>query len=170
VQILEQPDTVTEQDGDEVDLELIEEARRQVLPRDARAAPDPDVLPPAADFAFSRAASSPSVSKLYVVPPFLGSGSRRSWVITNTGIPKGGGSPHWPTPSSKFCLPIKIAPVASWSSSTTSASARGLAVEHPLVESLAVVSERVSDGHVRAGDEAIKRHRQVEVDLAHAKR
>jgi hypothetical protein len=41
---LEQADAVAEEHGDEVDLELVEQAGSQVLPHDVGAAPDPDVL------------------------------------------------------------------------------------------------------------------------------
>jgi len=53
--------------------------------------------------------------------------------------------------------------------------AAGLAVElaparesvHPLVEGVAAVAQRLFDGPVRAGDEAVERHRDVERQSCH---
>src|SRR6266508_428665 len=44
VEILEEPDTAAEKNGDQVDLHLVQQPGLQVLPHDVRSAPDADVL------------------------------------------------------------------------------------------------------------------------------
>ncbi len=61
-------------------------------------------------FARSRAGSMPPVTKWYVVPPCLTSGSPARWVTTNTGMWNGGFSPHGFIPTSNIRLPITTAP------------------------------------------------------------
>src|SRR2546428_10157305 len=106
VEILEEPDAVAEQYGDEVDLHLVQQPGLQILSPQM-----PTFLSPAADRASSSAASIPAVTKVYVVPPCMGSGSRASCVTTITGIPNGGGSPHGSKPRSNIRFPITTAPV-----------------------------------------------------------
>src|SRR5260221_8456109 len=82
------------------------------------AAPPPSLTsrPPAAAIACDSADSMPSVTKLKVVPPSIGIGSRGGWVSTNTGWWYGGGGgppplplvcpPPPPTRPHKFWAPV----------------------------------------------------------------
>ena len=120
----------------------------------------PTSLAPAAVLVRSSAASSPSVTKWYVVPPCIGISSRASCVSTKTGRSNGGGSPHGSTRTSNMRLPITIAPVRAYASSSTCASAAVPLCEHPIVQPAIAVAQRVADAIVRSGDEPIERHRE----------
>ena len=144
---------------------------------------------PAAARACSIADSMPSVTKLKVVPPSIGKGSRAWWVSTNTGAWNGGSSPHQPRalgscshgplPPLYIRRPITTAPVALTRSAMTSESAlrsppscpwvsRQLCgAERPLVQPLAAAAERILEVRVRPGDVAVERHRDVGNHLAH---
>ena len=78
----EQPLARAEDDGHDVEVQLVEQARRQVLVT-ALAPPAIETsLSPAAARACSSADSIPSVTKWNVVPPCISSGSRAWWVST----------------------------------------------------------------------------------------
>ena len=92
-------------------------------------APPPTMtsLPAAAALACSSAASIPSVTKVKVVSESV-SGARSWWVSTNTGMWKGGSSPHHPSqgssphgpgPPPNFPRPMIAAPTFVSASSTT---------------------------------------------------
>ena len=82
--VIQQALSTTQQDRHDVQLHLVDEAGREVLPRDVRSTAELYVLAPAASFAWSRADSIPSVTKLKVVSGGS-SGSRSWWVSTKTG-------------------------------------------------------------------------------------
>ena len=84
--VLEQPLAATEQDRDEVQLELVDQPGGKVLLDDAGTPPSSTSRPSAACLACSRADSMPSVTKKKVVPPAIYSGSRGRWVSTKTGV------------------------------------------------------------------------------------
>ena len=115
-----------------------------------------------------QAASRPSVTKSYVVPPALGSGARDSCVTTDTGVPEGGGSPHGSTPTSNIRLPIRTAPVVAAISSTIAASVAVFSENIQSCRAAGVISEGVVASRVGFGDEPIQRHRHVGRDLAYA--
>ena len=75
-EVVEQAGAPAEHEGHDGDLELVDQARRQVLLGDARAAADRTSWSPATSFACSSADSIPSVTKWNVVPPSISTGSR----------------------------------------------------------------------------------------------
>jgi hypothetical protein len=117
--VLEQADAAAEEQGRDVDLDLVEQARPQALLRDARASGNADILAPGGRPRLRTALSMPSVTKVNVVPRSLASGSRSACVTTKTGLWNGGPSPH-PCALSNIRLPSTTAPEAFKPSSTTS--------------------------------------------------
>jgi len=63
-EVLEEANSRTEEDWDEVDLHLVHQARLQVLPHDVCASPDSDVLLTCGPLARSRPASITSVTNV----------------------------------------------------------------------------------------------------------
>ena len=129
-ELVEQANATAEENRNEVELELVEEPGAEVLLDDVGAARDVHVFP-AALRACSSAASTPSVTKVKVVP-CSSSGSRGWCVRTKTGWRNGGSSPHQPfafgsssqgpDPLLNIRRPMIVAPALSTPSSTTSAS------------------------------------------------
>jgi hypothetical protein len=91
--LVEQPDAVTEQDRDEMELYLVQQPGLDELLRGARAAQYRDRLSPAAACACSRAWSALPVTKVKVADPFM-IGARGSWVRTKHGLPLRPARPH----------------------------------------------------------------------------
>ncbi len=67
--VVKEASAVPEQYRNDVELELVQEPRRQVLLNDLGAAPEPDVLTVRGLLRPSSARSIPSVTKWNVVPP-----------------------------------------------------------------------------------------------------
>ena len=147
-------------------------------------APPPIVtsLPAAASVACSRADSIPSVTKVNVVSESV-SGSRSWWVSTNTGTWNGGSSPHHPVPGIVAPRPGPAAELAAAHDLGADVRERllddrvarvhlsallavGLAPrlqrDHPVVQALAALAERVLLALVRSGDVAVRRDRDVD--------
>src|SRR4029453_13794721 len=142
---------------------------------------------PAAARACSSADSIPSVTKWNVVPPCISSGSRGWLVRTKTGWWKGGLSPHQPFhdsshgpgPPPNMFRPMMVAPGAAEdvrgerrarvppAPFLAVALAERFERDQPVVELLTADPERMLWRLVRAGDEAVDRHRDVQLQLAH---
>ena len=151
-----------------MDVELVEQAGSSAPPLITRPPPQiPTSLPPAAARACSSAASIPPVTNVYVVPPCMGIGSRRSWVTTKTGIPNGGGSPHGSNSDVEHPLADDDRPGARVDLVADLGVGVRAPVEHPVVQTPGIVAESIADGHVRLGDEPVERHRHLGVDLRH---
>jgi hypothetical protein len=76
INIVEQARAATEEKRNEVNLNFVYQACREVLLRDIRSPPSATSFPFAARLAWSSADSMPSVTKKNVVPPCIGNGSR----------------------------------------------------------------------------------------------
>ena len=131
---------------------------------------------PAASRARRMASSGPPVTKWNVVPPAISSGSRSTWVSTNTGARYGGSGPHQPTqsrshaprPGLNMLRPMMNAPAARIASSSVAVLVG--VVEHPGVERVSTshaVAERLVEGLVRPGRVSVERDRDVAGDDAH---
>lgn len=85
-----------EGERDDVQAEFVDQAGREVLVDGGRAAEDGDLAVARGLACWASAEVIPSVTKVNVVPPAIGWGSRAWWVRTNTDAWKGGSSPHQP--------------------------------------------------------------------------
>ena len=74
--VLEQPLTVAEHERHDVQLQLVDQPRRQVLLHGVRAAGDQDVAITGRLIGSVERRCDPSVTKKNVVPPSIGCGSR----------------------------------------------------------------------------------------------
>ncbi len=75
-EVVEEPRTATEQHRNDVQLELVQQSRRQILLTDVAAAPQLDVLPAGGLLRLLERGLDPSVTKWNVVPPSISTGSR----------------------------------------------------------------------------------------------
>jgi len=118
---LEQPNAGPEHDRDEMDLDLVQVARPQAL-LPVLAPQTITFLSPAAAFARSIAASTPSVTKARFGAASRATRSGMSWAGTNIGTANGGAAtqPFSWSPRSNVRRPITTAQVVRNSSSTSS--------------------------------------------------
>jgi hypothetical protein len=83
--VLEQPQAVTEEHGQDVELKPVHQPALRYCWATLAPPPTATSFSPAAARACSRADSMPPVTKVNVVPPTLVTGSRAWWVRMNTG-------------------------------------------------------------------------------------
>ena len=186
-EVLEQPDAVAEEHGDEVDLKLVEQPGLEVLLGDARAAADRDVLVARGRLGLLERGLDAVGDEGEGRSSLLG--HRLAGVVGEDEhrVVEGGSSPHQasafgssshgPSPPLNIRLPITVAPVSRSDSSMTSESDVGLAAgeamalapalgrEGPLMELLAALAQRLVERLVWPRDEAVERHRDVEGQL-----
>src|SRR5215204_4277570 len=110
-------------------------------------------LSPAAAFACCKALSMPSVTKVNVVPPSLTNLSRGWWVTTNTGMRKGGLSPHGPRGSEALAKLLIV--FVGLSAAEALHLAEGGQIEHPLLDKHAPIAQGVSCTSVGPRDVSI---------------
>jgi hypothetical protein len=83
LEVVEQPEAISEEDRYEVDLHPVDQPRLQVLLGDVRASAQGDVLPPAAARAWSRADAMPSVTRVMRIKTVAWNMNRmgRNWEV-----------------------------------------------------------------------------------------
>jgi hypothetical protein len=93
VEMVEEALTAAQEDGDDRDVQFVDQAGAEVLLDGGRATAEPDILPLGG---VERSLQRGVDAVVDVVPPFIVIGGRGWCVSTNTGWRKGGLSPHQP--------------------------------------------------------------------------
>ena len=76
-EVIEEPGAAAEQHRNDMQLELVQQSRGQVLPGDLAAAPEQDVLPVGGLGGLLERGLDSAGDEVYVVPPSISTGSRR---------------------------------------------------------------------------------------------